>query len=122
MSAYDITSERIHACAQSTIEFITLVSEIETALLTIRALTRCGVPDEIDEDRFPSRTWEIIWIAKQLGKACESNLIPDYRFQKYVSELILLGQDVDEYAWDYGFRSGVQFVKNRNQELECCEE
>jgi len=103
-----ITAERIHACSGSTIEFIVLVSEIETALLTMRALELCGIPDDVDMDGFPFRTNEIIWIAEQLGQACESNLIPDYLFQRYITELILLGQTVDEYAWKYGFSKGVE--------------
>ncbi|WP_021014806.1 hypothetical protein [Prodigiosinella confusarubida] len=112
MSVYDITVERIHACTRSNIEFIVLASEMEAALLTIRALERCGIPDDVDVDGFPSRTNEIIWIAGQLGKACESNLIPDYLFQKYITELILLGQTVDEYAWEYGFHKGVESVED----------
>ncbi|NDL64245.1 hypothetical protein [Acerihabitans arboris] len=110
MSLYsiDITVGRIQACTRSTIEFILLVSEIETSLLTIRALELCGIPDEVDMDGFTFRSDEIIWIAEQLGEAYESNLIPDYLFQKYVTELILLGQTVDEDAWNYGFRHGVK--------------
>jgi hypothetical protein len=110
MSPYDITVGRIHACTSSTVDFIVLVSDIETALLSIRALERCGIADDVDADGFPSRTWEIIWIAKHLGQACESGLIPDYLFQKYVTELVLLGHAIDAYAWSYGFRKGVEAV------------
>lgn len=45
MSSYDITVGRIHACTRSTVDFIVLVSDIETALLSIRALERCGIAD-----------------------------------------------------------------------------
>jgi len=110
MHSYDITVGRIHACSRSTIDFIVLVSDIETALLTIRALERCGIADDVDADGFPSRTTEIIWIAKQLGQACESSLIPDYFFQKYITELVLLGHAIDAHAWRYGFRKGVESV------------
>lgn len=110
MHSYDITVGRIHACTHSTIDFIELISDIETALLTIRALERCGIADDVDADGFPSRTNEVIWIAKQLGEACESSLIPDYLFQKYVTELVLLGHATDAHAWNYGFREGMESV------------
>jgi len=110
MSSYDITVGRIHACTRSTVDFIVLVSDIETALLSIRALERCGIADDVDADGFPSRTTEVIWIAEHLGEACEYGLIPDYLFQKYVTELVLLGHATDEHAWNYGFRKGVEAV------------
>ncbi|WP_208952356.1 hypothetical protein [Rahnella sp. ChDrAdgB13] len=110
MSSYDITVERIHACTHSTVDFIVLVSDIETALQTIRALEHCGIADEVDIDGFPFRTNEIVWIADQLGQACELSLIPDYLFQKYVTDLVLLGHATDAHAWNYGFRKGVESV------------
>ncbi|HEY3589431.1 MAG TPA: hypothetical protein VGL07_04995 [Buttiauxella sp.] len=110
MSSYDITVGRIQACTRSTVDFIVLVSDIETALLTIHALERCGIADDVDADGFPSRIWEIIWIAEQFGYACESGLIPDYLFQKYVTELVLPGHATDAHAWNYGFRKGAEAV------------
>ncbi|MFW5393503.1 hypothetical protein V1951_19685 [Yersinia sp. 2544 StPb PI] len=111
MSAYDITVGRIRTCAQSAVAFVVLVSEMETALLTIRALTRCGVPDDIDDDGFPSRAVQIVWMAEQFGQACELKLIPDCLFQRYVLDLIRLGHEVDEGSWTYGFKSGVNIAQ-----------
>lgn len=113
MSIYDfINNERIKNCAKSTSDFIVLISDIETALLTIRALNVCGIPDEIDIDGLPSRTWDTIWIASNLGNACESDDIPDSLLSKYIPELILLGRSVDEHAWEYGFNNGVERAKD----------
>ena len=111
MSAYDIDVTRIRACAQSNVKFIELVSEIETVLLTIGALNICGIPDNIDQDGWPERTWQIIRMAEELGYSCELKLISDYLMQKYVTELILLANKIDNYAWDYGFRTGVKKAK-----------
>ena len=112
MTSYDISVGRIHAGCRSTTDFIMLVSDIETTLLTIRALECGGIADGVDIDGFPFRTNEIVWIAEQLGQACGLNLIPDYLFQKYVTELLLLGQTVDDSAWNYGFHQGTDAVQD----------
>jgi hypothetical protein len=118
MSAYDINVTRIRACAQSNVGFIELVSEIETVLLTIRALNICGIPDDIDQDGRPGRTCQIVWMAEELGYSCELKLISDYLKQKYVTELILLANEIDEAAWDYGFRTGVKKAQDELSEQE----
>ena len=112
MFEHDFTVERISTCAQSNVAFIGLVSEMETDLLTIRALDRCGVPDDIDEDGFSSRMWHILSIAEKLGEASELKLIPDHLFQRYVIDLIRTGNEVDEYTWNFGFKSGVRTAQD----------
>lgn len=100
--------ERIRVCAQSAVAFIGLVSEMETDLLTIRALERCGIADDIDEDGFPYRMWHILSIAEKLGEAFGLKLIPDYLFQRYIVDLFRIGNEVDEHTWNYGFKAGLK--------------
>ncbi|WP_431022181.1 DUF5076 domain-containing protein [Erwinia rhapontici] len=100
--------ERIRVCAQSAVAFIGLVSEMETDLLTIRALERCGIADDLDEDGFPSRVLLMLYIAESLGRAVGLGLIPDRLLQRYIVDLMRIGNEVDEHTWNYGFKSGVK--------------
>ncbi|CCG86006.1 hypothetical protein [Erwinia piriflorinigrans] len=107
MSIYDITVARLGESTRSCVDFIMMISVMESALLTIRALNNCGIPDHIDQDGCPDRVWEVIHIAELLGEACELKLIPEYLFQRYVAEVILIGLSLDECVWNYGFRDGI---------------
>lgn len=74
MSIYDISVARLGESTRSCVDFIMMISVMESALLSIRALNNCGIPDHIDQDGIPDRAWQIIHIAKLLGEACELKL------------------------------------------------
>jgi hypothetical protein len=42
--------------------------------------------------------------------------------QKYVTELILLANEIDKAAWEYGFRTGVKKAQDELSEQEEFEE
>lgn len=78
MSIYDISVARIGESTRSHVDFLMVIFIMENTLLTIRALNNCGIPNHVDEDGFPDRTWQIIHVAELLGETCELNLIPEY--------------------------------------------
>lgn len=111
MSVYDITLERVLASAQSISAFIPMVSEIEGELQVLGALSRCDIPDAIDEDGFPERSWTMFHISELLGHITEAKLLPDTLSSRFIPELIALGEHAWPEAWEYGFRKGVEYAK-----------
>lgn len=87
----------------SVTQFISSVSEVEGELQTIRALNFCGIGLEC----ITERSHRVYQIAEAIGYATELGLICETLFDRYLTDLILFGNQVDAVAWNEGFRSGV---------------
>ncbi|UWS28911.1 hypothetical protein [Erwinia pyrifoliae] len=96
--------------AQSAIGFIAVISEAEGLLLSIRALNRLAVNAEAGPEEYSQGAWQVFRIAEVIGFSCEAKFISQDLFEKYVTDLILLGNEIDARAWNHGFNEGIKRV------------
>lgn len=95
--------------------FIAYVAEIEGELLAIRAFRRCGTPGL-------TGSHGLVSIARLLGYACMTGAFTDDLFEKYIAGLILLGEQIDPRAWNFGFNEGLIHFDEMRSDDEAIEE
>lgn len=121
MTTFAITADLLSANTRSTLDFISVMSDIEGMLQTANALNICGIPDSVDLDGFPERCSQIIHLASVIGESLEMNLIPD-SLRKFVDDVVLTGKrfdaEGDTNAWSYGFMLGTNRVRDNWRECD----
>ncbi|MEB2728490.1 hypothetical protein VC161_15235 [Citrobacter koseri] len=121
MTTFAITADLLSANTRSTLDFISVMSDIEGMLQTANALNICGIPDSVDLDGFPERCSQTIHLASVIGESLEMNLIPD-SLRKFVDDVVLTGKrfdaEGDTNAWSYGFMLGTNRVRDNWRECD----
>ncbi|EBV2166199.1 hypothetical protein DN168_17655 [Salmonella enterica subsp. enterica serovar Eastbourne] len=102
--------------------FIAYVAELEGELLAIRAFRRCGIPGLTGSHGVPVITFRLVSIARLLGYACMTGAFTDGLFEKYIAGLILLGEQIDPRAWNFGFNEGLMHFDEMRSDDEASEE